>query len=166
MIEIGNVIISLDIFKENFFVTCQLCRESVVLKEMQERPVEQDEVEELNEVLPIIWDDLSDAEKGYREARCIYNDIDGDIVTSLVGRKDCVFTCYDEEGICYCAIEKAYREGKTSFINLFHVTCILHVLIKSGSYEFANYHRWHVCSGALCKGNKENMPLYKFLEAP
>ncbi len=167
MIEIGNVIISLDIFKENFFCDLSHCKGICCVEGDAGAPVEQDEVEELNEVLPIIWDDLSDAAKKVIEKQgVVYNDIDGDIVTSLVGRKDCVFTCYDEEGICYCAIEKAYREGKTSFYK--PISCHLYPLRidKSGSYEFANYHRWHVCSGALCKGNKENMPLYKFLEAP
>lgn len=49
----------------------------------------------------------------------VYTDEEGDLVTSIVNHKDCVFTCYDEKGYCYCAIEKAYRAGKTDFINRF-----------------------------------------------
>ena len=31
------------------------------------------------------------------------------MVTSIVNGKDCVFTCYGKDGICYCAVEKAWR---------------------------------------------------------
>ena len=41
-----------------------------------------------------------------------YTDREGDLVTSIVGGKDCVFTCYDN-GCCLCALERAYRQGKT-----------------------------------------------------
>ena len=45
-----------------------------------------------------------------------YLDEDGDEVTSIVNGRDCVFTTYDEQGRCACALEKVYGEGKTDFI--------------------------------------------------
>ena len=36
----------------------------------------------------------------------VYTDSEGDLVTSIVNGKDCVFTCYDDKGYCYCAIER------------------------------------------------------------
>ena len=53
-----------------------------------------------------------------------YNDPEGELVTSIVDGKDCVFTCYDNQGCCYCAIERAFREGKSKFLK--PVSCHLY----------------------------------------
>lgn len=83
-------------------------------------PVELDEVEKLEEVLPLIWDELSpEARTVIEEQGVVYTDCEGDLVTSIVNNKDCVFTCYDDKGCCYCAIEKAYREVGPTSTNLY-----------------------------------------------
>ena len=83
-----------------------------------------------------------------------------------VNGKDCVFTCYDERGNCYCAIEKAYRAGKVDFCK--PVSCALYPIRVGdyGSYKAVNYHRWNVCKAAVLWGKKENLPVYKFLKEP
>ena len=93
-------------------------------------------------------------------------DPEGDLVTSIVGGKDCVFTCYDEKGCCYCAIEKACREGKTDFLK--PVSCHLYpIRVKDfGTFKGVNYNRWDVCKAAVLLGRKENLPVYKFLKEP
>ena len=49
------------------------------------------------------------------EQGVVYTDCEGDLVTSIVNNKDCVFTCYDDKGCCYCAIERlTVRVGPTS----------------------------------------------------
>ena len=76
-------------------------------------PLEDSELAKLQKVLPIIWDDLSPkAQEVINKQGVAYIDEEGDTVTSIVNGKDCVFTCYDADGTCKCAIEKAYREGK------------------------------------------------------
>ena len=78
--------------------------------------MELDEVAELEEALPVVWPWLSASAQAVIDRQgVVYTDEDGDLVTSIVNGKDCVFTCYDERGYCYCALEKAYREGKSSF---------------------------------------------------
>ena len=52
-----------------------------------------------------------------------YTDEEGDLVTSIVGGKDCVFTCY-ENGCCLCALERSYRNGKTGFVK--PISCSLY----------------------------------------
>ena len=91
---------------------------------------------------------------------------EGDLVTSIVNNKDCVFTCYDENGCCYCAIEKAYREGKTAFYK--PVSCHLYPIRIGdyGPYKAVNYNRWDVCKAAVLLGKKENLPVYQFLKEP
>ena len=112
-------------------------------------PVELDEVEKLEEVLPLIWDELSpEARTVIEEQGVVYTDCEGDLVTSIVNNKDCVFTCYDDKGCCYCAIEKAYREGRTNFYK--PISCHLYPIRVGnyGLYKAVNYHRWDVCKAA------------------
>ena len=78
--------------------------------------LEEEELPKLQAVLPLIWDDLSPAAQAIIQKQGVaYIDEEGDLVTSIVHGKDCVFTCYDADGVCKCAIEKAYREGKSDF---------------------------------------------------
>ena len=121
----------------------------------------------MEEVLPIVWDDLApEAREVINEQGVVYADQDGDMVTSIVNKKDCVFTCYDEKGYCYCAIEKAYREGKTDFYK--PISCHLYPIRIGdyGEYKVANYHRWSVCKAAVLLGEKEDVRVYQFLKEP
>lgn len=85
----------------------------------------------------------------------VYTDEEGDLVTSIVNHKDCVFTCYDEKGYCYCAIEKAFRAGKTDFYK--PISCHLYPIRIGdyGPYKAVNYHRWDVCKAAVLLGKRE-----------
>ena len=87
-------------------------------------------------------------------------------VTSIVGGKDCVFTCH-ENGCCFCALEKAYRAGKADFCK--PISCALYpireVRLKNGLIGL-NYHRWDVCKDAVKKGKELDLPVYKFLKEP
>ena len=80
--------------------------------------------------------------------------------------KIALFTCYDERGYCYCALEKAYREGKISFYK--PLSCHLYPirLKKIGGCVALNYHRWDVCKMAVMKGGHLNLPVYRFLKEP
>ena len=95
-----------------------------------------------------------------------YTDRDGDLVTSIVGGKDCVFTCY-ENGCCLCALERAYRAGKTGFCK--PISCALYPIrekkFRDGIVAL-NYNQWDVCRDAGRKGNELKLPVYKFLEGP
>ena len=74
-------------------------------------PLQKKEIAELEKALPVIWDDLApEAQEIIKKQGVAYIDEEGDIVTSIVNGKDCVFTCYDADGTCKCAVEKAYRE--------------------------------------------------------
>lgn len=167
MIEIGNVIVTLDLFKTFFLCDLSHCKGICCVEGDAGAPVAKEEVEYLKEVLPVVWDDLApEAQELINKQGVIYTDEDGELVTSIVNGKDCVFTCYDANGTCFCSIEKAYREGKTSFYK--PISCHLYPIRihSSGVYEFVNYHRWQVCNGALKKGEQENVLLYQFLKEP
>ena len=167
MIQIDDTIISLDVFKVKFLCNLDACKGECCIEGDAGAPLEEEEVEQLKKVLPVIWGDLSSEAQAVIEKQGVcYKDEDGDLVTSIVNGKDCVFTCYDEKGCCYCAIEKAYREGKVDFYK--PVSCHLYPIRvqKYPEFKAVNYHRWSVCKAAVLLGEKEDVPVYKFLKEP
>ena len=152
MVQIDDVIVSLDVFREKFLCDLNACKGECCIEGDAGAPVELEEVEKLEEVLPVIWDSLSpEAQEVINRQGVVYTDQDGDLVTSIVNGKDCVFTCHDEKGFFYKPI-----------------SCHLYPIRVSdyGPYKALNYHRWDVCKAAVLLGKKENLPVYKFLKEP
>ncbi|MDR0938839.1 MAG: DUF3109 family protein [Mediterranea sp.] len=167
MLQIGDTIISFDVLREKFLCDLGACKGACCVEGDAGAPVEEDEVAKLEEVLPVIWEELTPAARAVIERQGVaYIDSEGDLVTSIVDDKDCVFARHDERGCCYCAIEKAYRAGRTDFYK--PISCHLYPIRVSryGSYTAVNYHRWEVCRAAIALGRKENLPVYKFLKEP
>lgn len=167
MIQIDDTLVSLDVIERLFLCDLSHCKGACCIEGDSGAPLEAEEVALLEKALPEIWDDLSpEAQAVIRHQGVAYTDADGDLVTSIVNNKDCVFTCYDADGICQCAIEKAYREGRVRFYK--PVSCHLYpVRIKKyDTFQAVNYHRWEVCKAAELLGKKEKLPVYKFLKAP
>jgi hypothetical protein len=73
---------------------------------------------------------------------------------------------YYENEIAFCAIEKAFLEGKIKFRK--PLSCHLYPIRikKHDTFDAINYHRWEICSHAREKGDAENIPLYKYLKEP
>lgn len=167
MIQVGDVIVSLDIFREKFLCDLDKCHGACCVEGDAGAPLELDEVMQIEEALPWIWDNLSQkAREVIKKQGVSYIDKEGDMVTSIVNGKDCVFTCYDDKGCCFCALEKAYRAGKTMFCK--PISCYLYpVRVKDfGAVKGINYNRWDICKAAVIKGEQANLPVYKFLKDP
>ena len=135
-------------------------------------PVTMEEIAEIEECLDAVWGDLSASAQAVIDKQGVaYTDKEGDLVTSIVRGKDCVFTYYDTmqniENCCLCALEKAYRAGKTRFCK--PVSCALYPIREKCLGEGLvglNYNRWAVCKMAVAKGIQENLRLYQFLRDP
>lgn len=167
MIQIEDTVVSTDLIERYFLCDLSKCKGECCIEGESGAPLEEEEVARLEEVLPLIWNDLSaEAQEVIRQQGVAYVDTDGDLVTSIVGGKNCVFTCTGEKGLCQCAIEKAYREGKTDFYK--PVSCHLYPvrLTKYPAFTAVNYHRWEVCKAAEVLGRCEKVPVYKFLKEP
>jgi hypothetical protein len=95
-----------------------------------------------------------------------YTDSEGDLVTTLLDGRNCAFTCYAPGGVCLCALERVYREGKTSFRK--PASCALYpVRLKEfPTFTAVNYHRWKICRDAEVLGRKLGIRLYQFLKEP
>ena len=167
MIQIDDAIVALDIIEENFLCDLSACKGECCVEGDSGAPLEDKEVKILEEILPLVWNDLSEkAQEVIKKQGVAYKDSDGEMVTSIVNGKDCVFTYYDEKGICKCAIEKAHKEGKTDFYK--PISCHLYPIRLQRYREFiaVNYHRWRVCKAAVELGNKKGLKIYQFLKEP
>ena len=154
IIEIDDILVSSDIFTEEFCCDLDACKGICC-------------VEGDADALDTVWDDMSASAQAVVDKQGVaYTDRDGDLVTSIVGGKDCVFTCYEGD-CCLCALERAYRSGKTGFCK--PISCALYPIREKrlGNGMIAlNYNRWDVCRDAMKKGRELHLPVYKFLKEP
>ena len=60
MIQIDDVVVTLDVLREKFICDLGVCKGACCIEGDAGAPVEKEEVAKLEEVLPIIWDDLAD----------------------------------------------------------------------------------------------------------
>ena len=167
MIQIDDTIISIDCLSEKFCCDLEACKGECCIEGDAGAPLELDEVAEIEATLPEVWNMLSASAQSVIDRQGVaYTDEEGVLVTSIVNGKDCVFSCYDEIGCCYCALEKAYREGRTKFYK--PISCHLYPirLKKIGDAVALNYNRWDVCKMAVLKGKQLDLPVYKFLKEP
>ena len=166
MVQVGDVIVSFDVLREKFSCDLDACKGACCVEGDAGAPVTLDEIAEIESLLPDIEDDLTpEARAKIARQGVAYTDPAGDLVTSIVGGKDCVF-CMKKGGMTLCAIEKAWREGRTSFMK--PVSCHLYPIRLShfGQYYALNYNRWDVCKAAVIKGEKDGIPVYRFLREP
>lgn len=167
ILQVGNVLVSPDILTEKFCCDLEKCKGVCCIEGDAGAPLTLDETMEIENALDVVWGDMSASAQAVVDRQGVaYTDRDGDLVTSIVGGKDCVFTCY-EGGCCLCALERAHRSGKIGFVK--PVSCALYpIRVKNfgNGTVGINYHRWEVCKDAVRKGRELDLPVYRFLEEP
>ena len=167
IIEIDDILVSSDIFTEEFCCDLDACKGICCVEGDAGAPVTLDEIGGIEDALDTVWDNMSASAQAVVDKQGVaYTDRDGDLVTSIVGGKDCVFTCYEGD-CCLCALERAYRSGKTGFCK--PISCALYPIREKrlGNGMIAlNYNRWDVCRDAVKKGRELHLPVYKFLKEP
>lgn len=167
MLQIQDTLVSLDLAEQFFCCDLDSCLGECCIEGDAGAPITEDERRKLEDVLPVIWDDLLPAAKREIEENGVsYIDEEGDLVTSIVDGKNCVFTTFGPGGMCYCAIEKAFREGKTDFMK--PASCHLYPvrLTKYPTFTAVNYHKWKICKCAEILGRAKGIRIYRFLEGP
>ncbi len=167
MVQIDDKLISLDVFEKRFVCDISKCHGDCCVEGESGAPLEDDELEIIERLYPLLKPLLSEAaideiEKG--GAWII--DTDGDKVTPIINGRECVYTYFDVNGTCNCVIEKLYLDGKTDFIK--PISCHLYPIrvSKYPAYEALNFHSWPICAPARELGGKLGVPVYQFLKEP
>jgi hypothetical protein len=167
ILDVGGILISSDILTERFCCDYEKCKGICCVEGDAGAPVTLDEIAGIEDALDTVWQDLSAQAQSVIDRQGVaYTDQEGDLVASIVRGKDCVFTCYDGDS-CLCALEKAFRAGKTSFCK--PVSCALYpIRVKEfgNGVVGLNYNRWKICEDAIKKGQALDLPLYRFLKEP
>lgn len=168
IIQIKNILVSSEIITECFSCDYEKCGGVCCIIGDSGAPLEENEIDLLEKEYPNYekWMSVEGREKiaqtGFFEI-----DIDGDIVTPLLGNaQECAYTRM-EDGTCFCAIERSYCAGKCAYAK--PISCRLYpirVSTLSNGLTALNLHRWPICADAFTKGKKEGLPVYKFLREP
>lgn len=167
MLQIQNTIVTLDLAEEFFCCDLEKCLGACCIEGDAGAPVTIDEVAKIEEALPVVEPEmLPRAVDEVRQNGVAYVDQEGDLVTTILDGRNCAFTCYAPGGICLCALEKAFREGKTGFKK--PASCSLYPLRLTTypTFTAVNYHRWKICRDAVANGRKKGIRLYQFLRGP
>ena len=176
IIQVGDVLLSSDLLTEEFCCNLEACRGACCVEGDAGAPVTLDEIVEIEASLDSVWTGLSaQAQATIDRQGVAYTDREGDLVTSIVGGKDCVFTYYDDisqdgrtvSHCCLCALEKAFRQGRSRFCK--PISCALYPIREkcfSDGTVALNYHRWDVCRPARELGRRLHLPVYRFLREP
>ena len=115
LIEIEGRIVVTDILTERFCCDLAACRGMCCVEGNAGAPLEKEELavleREYERFSPYMTEEgrQAVAQQGF-----FVIDGDGDYTTPLIGDADCAYACR-ENGTTLCAIEKAWREGRTAF---------------------------------------------------
>lgn len=164
MLIIGDVIVSEVLLERAFVCNLSACKGACCVEGDEGAPVEEDELGALErnyqKVKPYLTQEgieqieqngkTAQRKQGYR--------------TTL--RKDgaCAYVNFDEQGVAYCGIEKAWQEGNSDFRK--PISCHLYPARTKqlDGAEALNYEEWEICDPACKLGDELQVPVFKFLK--
>ncbi len=164
MIQIGDTLISFDVFEKKFCCDLQQCKGICCVEGDSGAPLEKSESRQIEKNYGGIRAFMKpEGIRAVEEQGFAVVDKDGDLVTPLIHGRECAYAI-DENGGCWCAIEKAWTQGKSAFRK--PVSCHLYPIrvTRYAGFEALNYHKWDICRCARVKGEQEGIPVYRFLK--
>jgi len=165
MIIHGDTLIGDEIVKSHFACDVARCKGACCIEGDKGAPITADEVETIQELLPVIKEELSQEHIDFIEEFGFYEtDHDGELVTTCLDDGKCCFVVEQANGVLSCGIENAYYKKKIDFIK--PISCHLYpVRIREfETYTALNYHQWFLCGDACAKGDREQIKIYEFVE--
>ncbi|MBU0486501.1 MAG: DUF3109 family protein [Bacteroidetes bacterium] len=155
-----NILISEDILEKMFCCDLVQCKGMCCFEGDAGAPLSEAETETLENIWEVV--SLFVPEEGRAEIEKMgFFDLDnfGEPVTPLNTDGSCAFS-YKTDGVYYCAIENAWREGLIDFQK--PISCHLYPIRESKLHDAIglNLHRWAVCEPAYTCGKASNVPVY------
>lgn len=166
MLQIENVLVSFDLLEKKFCCDLKTCKGVCCIEGDYGAPLEKTEIEEIRRNFGQIREYMTLAGiRSVEEQGFAVKDREGEWTTPLVSGRECAYAI-QSDGICLCAIEKAWVQKKSDFRK--PESCHLYPLriTRYPAFEAVNYHKWKICREAVVKGEKEGIPLYRFLKEP
>ena len=169
ILSVGDVLVSSEVIDTYFCCDLEACKGACCIEGESGAPILDQEQDLVCNAFPLIEPYLDEESLKYiEETGLMYTDMDGDLVTNIIDGGRCVFTCFEGDGSCRCAFEKAYSEEKNE---IFYkpISCHLYPIRMSqvGDSIALNYHRWApICEPARAQGEKLGVRLYQFVKEP
>ena len=91
MLQIQDTLVSLDLAERFFCCDLDKCLGECCIEGDAGAPITESEKKKIEEILPIIWNDLlPEAKREIEERGVAYIDEEGDLVTSIIDGRNCV----------------------------------------------------------------------------
>ena len=168
MIAIDNILVSDAVVNEQFVCDLSKCKGACCVDGDAGAPLENEELDRLNEVYETVLPYLNETSKKEleRQGRYVYDKEYG-WVTPTINSKVCVYGIHGQDGIVKCGIEQAYIDGKIKWKK--PISCHLFPVITKNSKHsdnvYVNYEpREDHCKAACTFGKKLKVPVYVFLK--
>jgi len=166
MVIVEDLLVSDEIMYTHFICDLNRCKGACCVAGDFGAPLESDELEKLNEILPAVLPYLSEQSKQALEKNgaFYYAEENEEYCTTLVDNGPCAFMVLDEKGISSCGIEMAYKENRINWQK--PISCHLYpirvVKNKNGDDYALNYDHWDICRNAC--NSKLQVPLFRFVK--
>jgi hypothetical protein len=172
MFAVGPVLVSDALLDAAFACDVGACRGACCVVGERGAPLEEDEVQRLEDVLDVVRDELRP------EARAVVDrngPWEGDdrrgYATATVADRECVFVVYEQgRSIATCAIQRAHQAGRVDWEK--PISCHLYpIRVERYGYgeaaiEVLNYEQIDLCAPGRQAGRRSRTALARYLERP
>ena len=145
IIQIDDCLVSSEILTEYFACDYERCKGCCCIIGDSGAPLEECEAEAIEKNYPVFSGEMRQTGRD----------------------KIAASTHFDENGNCFCAMEKCWFQGKGDFRK--PISCWLYpirITRLSNGLRALNLHRWDICRDAFIKGKKEKVRVFEFLREP
>ncbi|MDP4173401.1 MAG: DUF3109 family protein [Bacteroidota bacterium] len=160
--KIDDVLLNREITDVKF--VCDLCKCKGACCTMESEygaPLLKEEIDIIEKTLPIVKEYLPKEHVEEIEKNGFWEEKSGELLTRSLNDRACVFVYYENDGIAKCAIEKAYKDGKISFIK--PISCHLFpIRVSKFGGDILRYEKINECEMALENGSKLNVTIAEF----
>jgi len=168
MLIVQEILVSDDVIEKHFLCNLNACKGACCWEGDWGAPLEEAEKEILDKIYPKVKPYLTDEGIAVieKDGTHVYNEEPKEYGTPLVNNSACAFMTRDSIGIAHCGIEQAYNDGAIDFKK--PISCHLYPVRTSKDehvgFEAMNYDKWDICSAACDLGEKEQLPVYIFVQ--
>jgi len=167
MIIVQDKLVSDDLVEEHFICNLEACKGACCWEGDSGAPLEAGELPVLDSIFEKVMPFLSPAgiQSIENQGKYVWYPEGEEWGTPLIDKGPCAYMTLNGAGMAQCGIEQAFRAGVTDFQK--PVSCHLYPIRieknEEAGFEALNYHRWDICSAACALGQKQQVPVYRFL---
>lgn len=164
MIIINEVLVSDEITQQPFTCDLAACKGACCIQGDRGAPLEEAEADFLQAHVELLLPYLRRAGiEAIKRHGAYTRDPQGVLRTPLIESGACANASL-ENGIAFCAIEKAYEAGTVQFRK--PLSCHLYPIKikKLSTTEALNFDYWHICEPACRLGRQRGVPIYEFVK--